>query len=157
MGRARKMNPTEPGIRTWQVQCSSGVFREPHITTQIFLHNDLKSQHSTEPPWCATSSMSKSQWPDRCHLVIRCILGEGARRLSLNTHDPLEAAEGRHVRMLAVCADAFVECIWQWKSCTFYRLVMVPLSLDMWSPRQQPFGVFSWWMQEISLPHGWVY
>ena len=29
MGRARKMNPTEHGIRTWQVQRSSGVFREP--------------------------------------------------------------------------------------------------------------------------------
>ena len=29
MGRARKKNPTEPSIRAWQVQRSSGVFREP--------------------------------------------------------------------------------------------------------------------------------
>ena len=32
MGRARKMNPTEPGIQTWQVQRSSGVFSQPHMS-----------------------------------------------------------------------------------------------------------------------------
>ena len=35
MGRARKMNPTEPGIRTWHMERSSGAFRQTHYHTLV--------------------------------------------------------------------------------------------------------------------------